>query len=98
MYITDKIPQLAHSQGSHVGSATDVSSRAGSYSWRRGLAASSEGEQELAVSEVTPLDLKETTREGLLDGDLTVRIAKRCSGDTFTVTPDNVPRDKEGQQ
>jgi len=54
--------------------------------------ASSEGAQEPAVSEVDP--------EGLLvlDPDLTVRFAHRFFGDTFTVTPKDTPRDKEGRQ
>jgi hypothetical protein len=46
------------------------------------------------VSEVDPLDFIETIRKGLLDPDLTVRIAKRSSGDTFTVAPENIPRDE----
>jgi hypothetical protein len=50
------------------------------------------------VSEVDPLNLIETAREGQLDPDLTVRIAKRSSGDTFTVAPENTPRDKGGLQ
>ena len=36
------------------------------------------------MSEVAPLDLVETVREGLLDPDLTVRIANHSAGDTFT--------------
>jgi len=39
------------------------------------------------VSEVAPLDLVETVREGLLDPDLTVRIANHSAGDTFTAAP-----------
>jgi PAS domain-containing protein len=41
------------------------------------------------VSEVDPLDLVETIREGLLvlDPDLTVRFANRSFGETFAVTP-----------
>ena len=56
-------------------------------------------EGEPAVSEVDPLDLVETIREGLLvlDLDLTVRFANRSFGDAFTVTPDT-PGDKEGLQ
>jgi hypothetical protein len=34
----------------------------------------------------------------LLDPDLTVRFAHRSFGDTFTVTPKDTPRDKEGRQ
>ena len=50
------------------------------------------------MCEVDPLDLVETIREGLLDPDLTVRFAHRSFGDTFTVTPKDTPRDKEGRQ
>jgi len=52
------------------------------------------------MCEVDPLDPVETVREGLLvlDPDLTVRFAHRSFGDTFTVTPGNTPRDKEGRQ
>ena len=44
-----------------------------------------------AVSEVDPLDLVETIREGLLvlDPDLTVRFANRSFCDTFAVTPED---------
>jgi PAS domain-containing protein len=50
------------------------------------------------VSEVDPLDLVETIREGLLvlDPDLTVQFANRSFDDTFAVTPEDAPRDKEG--
>ncbi len=49
---------------------------------------------------VVPPDLVETDREGLLvlDPDLTVRFAHRSFGGTFTVTPEETPRDKEGRQ
>jgi hypothetical protein len=50
------------------------------------------------VSEVAPLDLAETVREGLLDPDLTVRIANHSAGDTFTAAAKDTPRDKEGLQ
>ena len=50
------------------------------------------------MSEIDLLDLVESIREGLLDPDLTVWIANRSSGDTFTVTPENIPRDMEGLQ
>ena len=52
------------------------------------------------MSEVDPLDLVETIREGLLvlDPDLTVRFANRSLGDAFTVTPEDTPGDKEGRQ
>ena len=50
------------------------------------------------ASEVAPLDLVETVREGLLDPDLTVRIANHSAGDTFTAAPKDTPRDKEGLQ
>ena len=42
------------------------------------------------MSEVDPLDLLETIREGLLviDPDLTVRFANRSFCDTFAVTPE----------
>jgi hypothetical protein len=52
----------------------------------------------LAASEVDPLDLVETIREGLLDPGLTVRIANHSAGDTFTATLKDTPRDKEGLQ
>jgi len=56
---------------------------------------SSEDAQEPAVS-----DLVDTIREGLLvlDPDLTARFANRSVDDTFTVTPEDTPRDKEGRQ
>ena len=43
------------------------------------------------MSEVDPLDLVETIREGLLvlDPDLTVRFANRSFGDTFAVAPED---------
>ena len=43
------------------------------------------------MSEVDPLDLVETIREGLLvlDPDLTVRFVNRSFGDTFAVTPED---------
>jgi hypothetical protein len=52
------------------------------------------------VCKIEPLDLRETIREGLLvpDPDLTVRFAHHSFGDTFTVTPKDAPRDKEGRQ
>ena len=52
------------------------------------------------MREVDPLDLVETIREGLLvlDPDLRVRFAHRSCGNTFTVTPEDTPRDKEGLQ
>ena len=52
------------------------------------------------MREVDPLDLVETIREGLLvlDLDLTVRFANRSFCDTFTVTPEDTPGDKEGWQ
>jgi hypothetical protein len=50
------------------------------------------------VSEVAPLDLVETIREGLLDPDLTVRISNHSAGDTLTATPKDTPRDKAGLQ
>jgi hypothetical protein len=33
-----------------------------------------------------------------VDPNLTVRFANRSFGDTFTVTPKDTPRDKEGRQ
>ena len=48
------------------------------------------------MSKDSPLDLVDTTREGLLDPSLTVRIANRSFDDTFTVTPEDTPRDQEG--
>ena len=50
------------------------------------------------MSEVAPLDLVETVREGLLDPDLTVRVASHSAGATFTAAPKDTPRDKEGLQ
>ena len=43
------------------------------------------------MTEVDPLDLVETIREGLLvlDPDLTVRFANRSFGRTFAVTPED---------
>ena len=43
------------------------------------------------MSEVDPLDLVETIREGLLvlDPDLTVRFVNRSFGDIFAVTPED---------
>jgi hypothetical protein len=43
-------------------------------------------------------DLVETIREGMLDPDLTVRFAHRSFSDTFTLTPEDPSRDKEGRQ
>jgi hypothetical protein len=45
-----------------------------------------------------PPDLVETSREGLLDPDLTARFAHRSFGGAFTVTPKDTPREKEGRQ
>ena len=52
------------------------------------------------MSEGAPLDIVETIREGLLvlDPDLTVRFVNRSFGDTFTVLPEDSPREKEGLQ
>jgi hypothetical protein len=50
------------------------------------------------VSEVARLELVERVREGLLDPDLTVRIANHSAGDTFTAAPKDTPRDKQGLQ
>jgi len=50
------------------------------------------------MSEVEALDFIETIREGVLDRDLTVRIANRSYGDTFTVSPAAILRDKEARQ
>ena len=61
------------------------------------MSRSSEGVQEPPVCEVDPLDLVETS--GLVrDPELTVRLAYRSFGDTFTVTPEDTPREKEGLQ
>ena len=48
------------------------------------------------MSKGDPLDLVDTMRESLLDPDLAVRIANRSFDDTFTVTPEDTPRDQEG--
>jgi len=52
------------------------------------------------VSEVDGLDLVDTIRAGLLlrEPDLTARFANRSFGDTFTVAPEDTPRDKEARQ
>ena len=52
------------------------------------------------MSEVDPLDIVETIHEGVLVGDpnLTDRLAYRSCGETFTVLPENTPREKEGLQ
>jgi hypothetical protein len=46
------------------------------------------------------LDVVETIREGMLvhDSDLTVWFAHCSFGDTFTLTPEDPSRDKEGRQ
>ena len=48
------------------------------------------------MSEVDPLDLIETIREGLFEPDLAAQIAQRSSGNTLTVVPENTLRDKRG--
>jgi hypothetical protein len=52
------------------------------------------------MREIAPLDPVATSYEGLrlLDFDLTVRSAHRSFGDTFTTTPKDTPRVKEGRQ
>jgi hypothetical protein len=50
------------------------------------------------VSEVDPLGLIETIRGGLLDSDLTVRVAKRSSCNTFAISQENIPCDKGAKQ
>ena len=47
-----------------------------------------------------PTDIVETIREGVLvrDPDLTGRLGHRSFGDTFTVLPEDTPREKEGLQ
>ena len=52
------------------------------------------------MSEVDPLDIVKTIREGVLvrDPDLTDRLAHRSCGDTFTILRENTPREKEGLQ
>ena len=52
------------------------------------------------MCEVDPLDIVETIREGVLvrDPELTVRLADRSFGETFTVIPEDSPREKEGLQ
>jgi hypothetical protein len=54
----------------------------------------------IGMREIDPLDLVATSHEGLLvlDFDLTVRFAHRSFGDTFTTTPKDIPREKEGRQ
>ena len=52
------------------------------------------------MCEVAPLDIVEAIREALLvrGPDVTGRVACRSLGDTFTVTPKDTPREKEGRQ
>jgi hypothetical protein len=52
------------------------------------------------VCDVDPLDILATIRDGLLvrDPDLTVALAHRSFGGTFTVTPEGAPCEKEGLQ
>jgi hypothetical protein len=52
------------------------------------------------VSEVDPLDIVKTIREGVLVGDpnLTDWLAYRSRGETFTILRENNPREKEGLQ
>ena len=52
------------------------------------------------MCDVDPLDILETIREGLRvrDLDLTVGLAHRSFGDTFTVTPEDTLCEKEGSQ
>ena len=52
------------------------------------------------MCELDPLDIVETIREGVLvrDPDLTGRLGYRSFGDTFTVLPEDTPREKEGLQ
>ena len=52
------------------------------------------------MCEVDPLDIVETIREGMFvrDPDLTGRLGYRSFGDTFTVLPEDSPREKEGLQ
>jgi hypothetical protein len=44
-----------------------------------------------------PAGLVETIREDPLEPDLAVRFAPRSCGGTFTATPEDTPRDKEGR-
>jgi hypothetical protein len=55
---------------------------------------------EVDAPEFRETKFRETIREGLLvpDPDLKVWIENRSSGDTFTVSPENTVRDKEGRQ
>ncbi len=52
------------------------------------------------MCEAAPLEPVETIREDVLvpDPDLTVRLARRSVGATFTVVPRDIPRDEEGRQ
>ena len=52
------------------------------------------------MREVAPLDIVEAIRQALLvrGPDATVGVAYRSFGDTFTVTPKDTPREKEGPQ
>ena len=52
------------------------------------------------MREVDPLGVVETIREGVLvhDPDLTGRLGYPYFADTFTVIPEDTPREKEGLQ
>ena len=52
------------------------------------------------MCEVDPLEIVETIREGLLmrGPDLTARLGYCSFGDSFTVLPEDSPREKEGLQ
>ena len=52
------------------------------------------------MREVALLDITEAIRQALLvrGPDVMVGVANRSFGDTFTVTPKDTPREKEGRQ
>ena len=52
------------------------------------------------MREVAPLDIVEAIRQALLvrGPDVMVGVAYRSFGDTFIVTPKDIPREKEGLQ
>jgi hypothetical protein len=59
---------------------------------------SSEGAQEPAVCDVDSLDIVAAFREGVFEPDRMVRFANGSFADTFTSTPKDTPRDKEGPE
>ena len=75
-----------------------MASAAGWYVLPSRVKSSSEGAQEPAVCDVDPLDIAAAIREGVLEPDRMVRFASGSFADTFTSTPRDTPRDKEGPE